>query len=879
MNLYHRCQVSILLTIIFVTLGCSGGGSSSDVPTDQESTNAGTTTENSASDELLEVTTTITSVDGARIFNSNQQLIFEVPANAVSESVEITVQELLASEQPESSRLHSSAIALTGSITQFLELPFLSIPLDNVNAANNMSVQIAELVDDHWFPLPGTETVEGVARAKIHRLSTYAVILEPITAVEKTIGPSCDTTASSQTISFVHVADLHSLYGIKNKYSYAKIRAYYLSTLEKNPYTLFTNSGDDFEKGAIAETLSQGDTTITVTKAMEFDIRTLGNHDFAWGKESLLDFVDDSDSIVLTSNTLYQASNYESFSGVEFAQVTIGCLKIGFLGLVGKPWNEFDKEFHGHYLDDVSVDLWPNQVAERLIEEHKDDVDLMVILSHLGWGTDQALAAAVNDIDVILGGHSHAGVQYSDNINNTILMQPHFFAQGIDQLDIVVDLSTNAITEATHLSYSLDDLEDIDADLQNIVDNLVQTHSPDAHVELAEVQNFQTSEEVAHLVATAAKHVHQVSNALLDPSLAQSGLKPGGLAQQDAYFLYPPERQKSNTSSFNSLYQVSATGEQINQALEAQPDWLWDGVETIDPTQEYSLLLHKAAALNSEFFFGDGMIVTNVSLASETWYVLDQYSRHRHEQCLYLDQDEQRLSCETTNVTSIWRFTNDLVADYGTGDLRYYDPATSDWAIGSITISDTDSLDLPSISSGQDRVLSFPSLTSIQGLIITPNSPANGDYASSNKLSNYTLIMDLLWPASSDGQWRALMQTDTSNTNDSDLFVENENSGGIGIGGYFGTIQTDTWHRIAIVVYAAPNNGIMELYIDGIQVGELSGIDERWALNTTALLLTDNNNETQPGYLSGILFSGRALTAAEIETLGSTETLLDWPLP
>ena len=139
--------------------------------------------------------------------------------------------------------------------------------------------------------------------------------------------------------------------------------------------------------------------------------------------------------------------------------------------------------------------------------------------------------------------------------------------------------------------------------------------------------------------------------------------------------------------------------------------------------------------------------------------------------------------------------------------------------------------------------------------------------------------MDLLWPASSDGQWRALMQTDTSNTNDSDLFVENENSGGIGIGGYFGTIQTDTWHRIAIVVYAAPNNGIMELYIDGIQVGELSGIDERWALNTTALLLTDNNNETQPGYLSGILFSGRALTAAEIETLGSTETLLDWPLP
>jgi len=57
-----------------------------------------------------------------------------------------------------------------------------------------------------------------------------------------------------------------------------------LSQVKKeNPFTLFTNAGDDYEKAQLAEELSRGQSTREVVEAMQYDVRALGNHDFAWG--------------------------------------------------------------------------------------------------------------------------------------------------------------------------------------------------------------------------------------------------------------------------------------------------------------------------------------------------------------------------------------------------------------------------------------------------------------------------------------------------------------------------------------------------------------------------------------------------------------------
>lgn len=80
----------------------------------------------------------------------------------------------------------------------------------------------------------------------------------------------------------------------------------------------------------------------------------------------------------------------------------------------------------------------------------------------------------------------------------------------------------------------------------------------------------------------------------------------------------------------------------------------------------------------------------------------------------------------------------------------------------------------------------------------------------------------------------------------------------------------------SICFYAAPINGVYEIYIDGELVGvkEDGEINSRWALTQAALLFADNNFETEPGYLNALLYAGHAMTRDEIKSIGGAQSKL-----
>ena len=169
-----------------------------------------------------------------------------------------------------------------------------------------------------------------------------------------------------------------------------------------------------------------------------------------------------------------------------------------------------------------------------------------------------------------------------------------------------------------------------------------------------------------------------------------------------------------------------------------------------------------------------------------------------------------------------------------------------------------------------------------EGLHINLNTPANGDYAADGMVSDYTLVMDLYWPAEGQDIYRAVVQADTVNylTDDADIFIDP--SGGYGKStsdsGYFGNTQPDSWHRVALVFSTAPTNGVFEVYIDGELVGvkEDGEINNRWALKDAVLLFNDDNFETEPGYLNAMLYAGRAMSRDEIKSLGNAQQKLTY---
>ena len=164
------------------------------------------------------------------------------------------------------------------------------------------------------------------------------------------------------------------------------------------------------------------------------------------------------------------------------------------------------------------------------------------------------------------------------------------------------------------------------------------------------------------------------------------------------------------------------------------------------------------------------------------------------------------------------------------------------------------------------NVMGFPACAIDQGYVMTHGIAPNGgvDY-----VNQYTLIMDIMFPAASDKKWRSFLQTNTGNSNDGDLFVNPDN--GIGIdGNYSGTISADTWHRVAFVFDLTLSSSRLKKYIDGFLVGEqnLDGVDGRWALDPIALLFADNDGDTAAGFVNSIQIHDVPLTTANIFALG-----------
>ncbi|WP_278381230.1 metallophosphoesterase [Pseudoalteromonas distincta] len=831
---------------------------------------------------------TLSSANGLEATLDEGNFIFNAPSSAISSDVELTYEKTLLDETNIQQNIISDLHALTPS-TLTLEKPItitIKIPDDY---ALGGQLFIAKLSGANWDTVTNSIVLDGFVSAQVTTLGTYAIQMQRNEAFAN-IGPTCDANATEQSVRFVHVADLHARFGYEEQY-FSRIKAYYNQVASQTPHTLFTNGGDDYEKGTVAEQLSQGTATEEAIKAMQFDLRVVGNHDYAWGPEKLLSYSQDENAIVLASNTRYEAEQRQDFAGVGFAKVQVGCITLGVFGMTSVPWNELDEPIQDDPIPDFIKQFkmsWQwQQIAQSIVNQYSDDVDYMIMLSHLGVGQDTDMATNVPGIDLVLGGHTHGGESYTTLDNGAIVLQPDFYAKGITDLTLTFNLADKSSPVVDYKTIETDTIDERDEATKLAIDEIMGRYAPDAETEIAISENYPTDAQLAEITALAAKHSSTINAALLNPELVQKRWTPGTLTQEDFHKAFYVERQPSNTPGFNSIYKVTVSGSDLTTMFASQPDWFLLKPEDIQPTNNYEVALFKGAALNPDLFF-NSVTFSNVEPIAEAWWLLDKYARARTSQCLHLDTDTELYSCNNLANVTVWNFddtNNPLAADFGPSVLSYFDPDETNWGTAETQYSTTTQLNIDDLSDGPSGVMAFSRHAPTEGLLIDLNTPANGDFANEGMVSDYTLVMDLYWPAEGKDIYRAIMQANTTDylNDDADMFIDP--SGGYGQAtsdsGYFGNTQPDSWHRIAFVFYTAPTNGVFEVYIDGELAGvkEDGEIDSRWALNQSVLLFTDNNYETVPGYLNSLLYAGRAMTRDEIKSMGGAQQKLSFEQP
>ncbi|MEN8635529.1 metallophosphoesterase [Pseudoalteromonas distincta] len=864
-------RVIIFIFLSFILTACGGGDEVTVNPNDPV--------------EPEPSKLTLSSANGLDATLDEGNFIFNAPSSAISSDVDLTYEKTLLDETNIQQNIISDLHAVTPSTLTLSKPITITIKIPD-NYALGGQLFIAKQSGANWDTVTNSIVLDGFVSAQVTTLGTYAIQMQRNEAFAN-IGPTCDANATEQSVRFVHVADLHARFGYEEQY-FSRIKAYYNQVASQTPHTLFTNGGDDYEKGTVAEQLSQGTATEEAIKAMQFDLRVVGNHDYAWGPEKLLSYSQDENAIVLASNTRYEGEQLQDFAGVGFAKVQVGCITLGVFGMTSVPWNELDEPIQDDPIPDFIKQFkmsWQwQQIGQSIVNQYSDDVDYMIMLSHLGVGQDTDMATNVPGIDLVLGGHTHGGESYTTLDNGAIVLQPDFYAKGITDLTLNFNLADKSSPVVDYKTIETDTIVERDETTKLAIDEIMGRYAPDAETEIAISENYPTDVQLVEITALAAKHSSTISAALLNPELVQKRWTPGTLTQEDFHKAFYVERQPSNTPGFNSIYKVTVSGSDLTAMFASQPDWFLLKPEDIQSTNNYEVALFKGAALNPDLFF-NSVTFSNVEPIAEAWWLLDKYARARTSQCLHLDTDTELYSCNNLANVTVWNFddtNNPLAADFGPSILSYFDPDETNWGTAETQYSTTTQLNIDDLNDGPSGVMAFSRHAPTEGLLIDLNTPANGDFANEGMVSDYTLVMDLYWPAEGKDIYRAIMQANTTDylNDDADMFIDP--SGGYGQAtsdsGYFGNTQPDSWHRVAFVFYTAPTNGVFEVYIDGELAGvkEDGEIDSRWALNQSVLLFTDNNYETVPGYLNSLLYAGRAMTRDEIKSMGGAQQKLSF---
>jgi len=140
------------------------------------------------------------------------------------------------------------------------------------------------------------------------------------------------------------------------------------------------------------------------------------------------------------------------------------------------------------------------------------------------------------------------------------------------------------------------------------------------------------------------------------------------------------------------------------------------------------------------------------------------------------------------------------------------------------------------------------------------------------QVSSYTMVWDLNLSELPSG-YHALFQTDVENGSDGELFIRGSD-GGLGISSvYEGSVELNTWTRVAITVETVDDTTTLNKYIDGVLVGSQTVDTARFSIDADKgfLVMGDNDGEIGTGYLAHFAFTSEVLDAEAIAALGGVD--------
>lgn len=211
---------------------------------------------------------------------------------------------------------------------------------------------------------------------------------------------------------------------------------------EKN--VIYAIAGDMF-RGSVIDSEYKGISTIEIMNLIGPDIATIGNHEVDYGIAHLLFIEKCATFPIINANMYIATNNHRMFR--PYRVIKIDGMKIMFIGIITEMVLSRTRmeNMIGSLID---INDAVDEIGKICNAYRKEDVDMTVLLTHIGFDEDKVLASKLKKewgIDLIIGGHSHTLPDEPEIVNGIPIVQAGIGTNQIGRFDMIIDTKKKRI--------------------------------------------------------------------------------------------------------------------------------------------------------------------------------------------------------------------------------------------------------------------------------------------------------------------------------------------------------------------------------------------------------------------------------------------------
>ncbi len=332
----------------------------------------------------------------------------------------------------------------------------------------------------------------------------------------------------------------------------------YLATrvkeLRQEKPTLLLSAGDMIQGNNWAN-LFYGESVIEWMNEMKFDAMVLGNHEFDFGHEVLRKRISEATFPVL-------GANVNGLNDIlPYIMKELTGIKIAIIGIVTE-----DVPLSTHPRNVVGLKFTsPIETVRKIVETLKNNVDVILVLSHIGFSGDRVLAEKVKGIDVIVGGHSHTKIERPQKVGNTLIVQAWEHGKALGVLDLTLKdrriLDVKGRLEEIRPERGREDRATsmIVKKYEERMNALLNEKIGEAEVDLDGENVRRRETNLGNFVSDIMRRVSGAEVTLINGGGIRSSIRRGEVRVKDVYSALPFD---------NYIVAIKLTGRQIQEALD-----------------------------------------------------------------------------------------------------------------------------------------------------------------------------------------------------------------------------------------------------------------------------------------------------------------------